>query len=157
MFRLIMIVILAMVIFLPTAQAQESFESTVCVSGNANPIHMSKEMMLTSFDLKGMVRSDSNSEFLHNVSEWCIGLFSRVGDKITQRGFCKYTYLNGDINLIEWDGEANGGNINFIHGTGKWEGLKGKGTWKMIQRAKSASQDTMQSCRKLIGTYELPK
>jgi len=118
---------------------------------------MSKDIMLTSFDLKGMVRSDSNSEFLNNVSEWCAGLFSKVGDKISQRGFCKYTYLNGDITLMEWDGEANGGNINFIHGTGKWEGIKGKGTWNMIQRAKPASQDTMQSCRKLMGTFELPK
>lgn len=157
MIRYILTATLIIFIFIPTVQAQESFESTACVSGSANAIHMSKDMMLTSFDLKGMVRSDSNSEFLNNVSEWCVGLFSNVGGKISQRGFCKYTYLNGDINLIEWDGEANGGNINFIYGTGKWEGIKGKGTWNMIQRAKPASQDTMQSCRKLMGTFELPK
>ena len=68
MIRYILTAILIIFIFIPTVQAQESFESTVCVSGSANAIHMSKDMMLTSFDLKGMVRSDSNSEFLNNVS-----------------------------------------------------------------------------------------
>ena len=157
MFRSIMIAILAMAIFLPAVQAQESFESTTCASGTANLLYMDKDIFLNSFDLKGIVRSDSNSEFLNNASEWCVGLFSKMGEKISQRGFCKYTSLNGDITLMEWDGEANGGNLNFVYGTGKWENIKGKGTWSMIQRAKSASQDTFQNSRKMKGTFELPK
>ena len=157
MIRSILIVILALVIFIPTVKAQESFESTVCASGTDNTIYMSKDIILTSFDLKGMVRSDSNSEFQNDASEWCVGLFSKIGDKISQSGFCKYTYLNGDMALMEWDGAANGGNFKFINGTGKWEGIKSEGTWNMIQRAKPASQGTFQNCRKMKGTYELPK
>lgn len=157
MIRSILILLLAMAIFIPTVQAQESFESTSCVSGTANVIYMSDEIMLSSADMKGMVRSDSNSEFLNDVSEWCVGLFSKVGDKISQRGSCKYVYPNGDINLIEWDGEANGGNLKFIFGTGKWEGIKGEGTWNIIKRANSVAPGTFQNCRKIKGTYELPK
>ena len=157
MVRSILITIFAMVISISTVQAQESFESTSCVSGTANPIHMSKDIMLSSADMKGMVRSDSNSEFLNDVSEWCVGLFSKVGDKISQRGSCKYVYPNGDINLIEWDGVADDGKLKFIFGTFKWEGIKGEGTWNIIKRAKSIAPATFQNCRKIKGTYELPK
>ena len=77
--------------------------------------------------------------------------------KLTQRGFCKYLYPNGDINIIEWDGKANGGNWKFLLGTGKWEGIKGGGTWSIIQRAKSIAPGTFQNCRMMKGTYELPQ
>ena len=158
MIRSILIVFLAMAIFIPAAvQAQESFESTVCVSATLNVIHMSDEILLSSFDLKGMVRSDSNSEFLNDVSEWCVGLTGKVGDKMSQRGYCKYVYPNGDINLGEWEGIGSDGTFKFIFGTGKWQGLKGEGTWNVIQRAKSVAPGTFQNCRKLKGTYELPK
>jgi hypothetical protein len=65
MIRSILIALLTLAIFIPTVQAEESFESTACVSGTANAIHMSDKLMLSSFDLKGMVRSDSDSEFLN--------------------------------------------------------------------------------------------
>jgi hypothetical protein len=157
MIRSILLALIAIFVFIPTIQAEESFESTACVSGTMNIVHTSKELMISSFDLKGIVRSDSNSEMFNNVSEWCVGLFSKVGDKITQRGFCQYMYPDGDINIIEWDGGANGGNLKFLLGTGKWEGLKGGGTWNVLQRAKSIAPGTFQSCRKIKGTYELPQ
>jgi hypothetical protein len=157
MIRSILLALFVIFMFIPTIQASEPFESTSCVSGSMNIIHANKELMASSFDIKGMLRSDSNSEIFNDVSEWCVGLFSRVGDEITQRGFCKYIYLNGDINIIEWDGKANGGNFKFLMGTGKWKGIEGGGTWSIIQRAKSVAPGTLQNCRKLKGTYELPK
>jgi len=157
MIRSILIITFAMVIFIPSVQAQESFESTTCVSGTMNVVYGSKELFISSMDLKGIVRSDSNSEILNNVSEWCVGLYTQKGEEIIQNGYCKYEYPNGDINTLEWSGKADGGNWNFIMGTGKWEGIKGGGTYNITQRAKSVAPDTFQNCRKIKGTFELPK
>ena len=87
----------------------------------------------------------------------CVGLFSRMGKEITQRGFCKYLYPNEDINIIEWNGGAGGGEWKFLSGTGKWEGIKGGGTYSVIERAKSIAPGNFQNCRKIEGTYELPQ
>ena len=86
-----------------------------------------------------------------------IGLFCKKGDDIMQRGYCKYMYPNGDITIMEWDGKANGGNWKLLLGTGKWEGIKASGTWSILQRAKSIAPGTLQNCRTIKGTYELPK
>ena len=38
---------------------------------------------------------------------------------------------------IEWNGDADGGECEFLLGAGKWEGIKGGGIYSIIQRAKS--------------------
>jgi len=155
MIRSFLITLFAIFLFVPTIHAANPFESTACVSGTMNIIQNSKEIMASSLELKGIVRSNTNSEILNNVSEMCVGLFSRMGDEITQRGFCKYLYPNEDINIIEWSGGASGGEWKFLSGTGKLEGIKGGGTYSIIQRAKSIAPGTFQNCRMLKGTYEL--
>ena len=69
MIRTILIVLLAMAIFIPAVQAQDSFESTICASGISTVIHSSKELMVMGFELKGIARSNTNSEIYNNASE----------------------------------------------------------------------------------------
>ena len=157
MIRFFLIIFFAIFVFVPTAQAANSFESTGCVSGTMTIIQNSKELMVSSYELKGMARSNTNSEIFNNVSEMCVGIFKKTGGEITQSGYCKYMYLNGDINIIEFDGKSKGGNWKFLLGTGKWKGIKGGGTWIMLQRAKSVAPGTIQNCRMIKGAYELPK
>ena len=66
-------------------------------------------------------------------------------------------YPNGDINIVKWDGDSEGGDWKFLLGTGKWENIKGGGTWSMLQRAKSIAEGTFQNCMMLKGTFELSK
>ena len=100
MIRFFLITFLAIFVFIPTAQAADPFESIACRSGTATMVHNSKELMIMGLELKGMLRSNTNSEILHNVSEICAGIFEKKGDEITQSGYCKYMYLNGDINVV---------------------------------------------------------
>jgi hypothetical protein len=157
MIRSFLIAFFAIFLFISTVEAADPFESTVCVSGTMTMLHNSKELMIAGLELKGPVRSNTNSEIFNNASEMCVGLFSRMGKEITQRGYCKYLYPNEDINIIEWHGGADGGEWKFLSGTGKWEGIQGGGTYSMIQRVKSIAPGTFQNCRMIKGTYELPK
>ena len=135
----------------------QTFESMACRSATITNFQNSKELVIMNFELKGILQSKTNSEILNNVSEMCVATYKKVGDEITQRGFCKYMYPNGDINVVEWDGGANDGKWQFLLGTGKWENIKGGGTWKVFLRAKPIVEGTGQSCMTLTGTYELKK
>ena len=157
MIRTFLIALFAIFVFVPTTQAQEAFESTACYSGTATMLHSSKELTVMSWELKGIVRSNTNSEIFNNASEMVVGLVCQKGDEITQRGFGKYLYLNGDVIIMEWDGKANDGTWKLLLGTGKWEGIKGSGTWSILQRVKPIAPGTHQGCRTIKGTYELPK
>jgi hypothetical protein len=120
-------------------------------------VHNSNELMILGVEIKGMLRSNTDPEILNNVSEICVGIYEKMGDEITQSGYCKYLYLNGDINVVKWEGNSKGGEWKFLLGTGKWENIKGGGTWSMLQRAKPIAAGTFQNCISIKGTFELPK
>ena len=157
MIRLLSIIFFVVLMFIPMAQAADSFESNVCVSGTTTIVHNSKESTLMGYELKGLVLSASNSEIFNNATEMCVGVFKRMGKVVTQNGICKYLYPNDDIHLLEYHGDSNGGEWKFLSGTGKWEGLKGSGTYSTTQRGKTIVPGTFQNCRNIKGTYELPK
>lgn len=81
MIRSFFIILLAIFVFIPTIQAEDSFESTICASGISTVIHSSKELMVMGFELKGIARSNTNSEIYNNASEWCVGVFRAIGDE----------------------------------------------------------------------------
>ena len=48
----------------------------------------------------------------------------------------------------------------FIEGSGKWKGVTGSFEWSTVVRSKpgqAAMPGTYQGCRKVKGTFELPK
>jgi len=153
---ILMLCFVALIAWTGSASAQ-AFESMACRSATITNFQNSKELVIMNIELKGILQSKTNSEILNNVSEMCVGTFIKVGDEITQRGFCKYMYPNGDINVVEWDGGANDGKWQFLLGTGKWENIKGGGTWKVFQRAKPIVDGTGANCMTITGTYELKK
>jgi len=87
------ICIVALIAWTGFAFAQ-TFESTAYRSATITNFQNSKELVILNFELKGILQSKTNSEILNNVSEMFVGTFKKVGDEITQRGFCKYMYSN---------------------------------------------------------------
>ena len=120
MIRLLSIIFFVIFVFIPMAHAAESFESNVCVSGTATIVHNSKESTLMGYELKGLVLSASNSEIFNNATEMCVGVFKRMGKVVTQNGVCKYLYPNDDIHLLEFHGDANGGEWKWHCEVGRW-------------------------------------
>lgn len=155
MTRSILFALISILLFSSAIHAAELFEATACRSGKMTVVEGSKTLMILGVELKGILRSDT--EMFNNTSEICVGTYKKIGDEVTQSGYCKYLYPNGDINVVEWDGSRNEGKWNYLLGTGKWENIKGAGTWKNLQRAKSIAKGTFQNCIELKGSYELPK
>ena len=154
MARIALTTLLAIFVFAAPIQAAD-FEATACRSGEMTVVQGSQELMILGVELNGVVRR--NTEMLNDVSEICVGNYKKMGDDVSQSGYCKYLYTNGDINVLEWEGSRNEGDWRYLMGTGKWQGIKGGGKWNNLMRAKSIAEGTFQNCIVIKGAYELPK
>jgi hypothetical protein len=159
MIRSLLLFCSVIVVLIPSVQAADEFEATSCRSGTYKVIFKNEDVRISTFEVTGIVKNNTNSEILNNVSEMSTGVNYRNGEKTKMNGYAKYLYGNGDFNIMEWenDGSRSSGTWRFILGTGKWNGLKGGGTWQVGDRAKSIAEGTFQNCLIMKGTYELPK
>jgi hypothetical protein len=154
--RSIIMVISIIFIFVPMAQAENPVDSTAYVSGDMAMVHADAEVMVMSYELKGLVLSNNNSEILNNASERCVGVFKRIGSEIVQNGYCKYLYPNKDYMILGFNGGADGGKWEILFGTGKWKGITGSGTYN-VKRVQPITPNSLQHSRTIKGTYELPE
>jgi hypothetical protein len=147
-------VIFGLVMFLPTARAEEPFEATSCYSGTATPFHDSKDLtVVMGFQINGILMSHSENKFLNNVTYHFEGLLR--GSQLMSYG--RFIDQDGDILIVERTGSGKEAVGKFLEGTGKYKGIKGGYKAELIARGKPAMPGTFQECAKFIGTFELRK
>jgi hypothetical protein len=134
------VIVLGLAIFTPIAQAEQPFDITLCGSTTVTAILVeSEELRITTFEGKGVAHY--------------------TGRKATMYGHTKFMDPDGDIVVQENSSPfgATGGTWKFIYGTGKWKGIKGSGKALRVATGKRITPDTLQSCIRMTGTFELPK
>jgi hypothetical protein len=65
--------------------------------------------------------------------------------------------MDGDFVVGQYEREGNEGRWEFLHGTGKWKGIKGGGTNRDVAESKPITPGTFQSCDSATGTFTLPE
>jgi hypothetical protein len=157
---LVSCVILVAVALPRFALAQEApFEITVCRAGTLNFLQQSKEATVLSVDVAGIVSASTDKRF-ENMTSRCLGVGGAVNGKRFGNGFCKYLDPDGDVVIVAYTSSADKageGTWQFIHGTNKWAGIKGDGTFKFFTRGKPIAAGTGQSCNRVTGKFALVK
>ena len=160
MLRSIIICLLGLALLAPMANAEEKTINIVsCRSATATMLTASKELVVYSFELKGIDR-DLNEDKVHdNYTHMCIGTIRIMGGEQISKGYCKYMAPDGDFFIVSFDGVGGAKPLpwEYIYGTDKWKGVKGGGTAKYITRGKPIVEGTNQSCMQITGTYNLPQ
>lgn len=155
--RVATIIFVCMALFIPIAEAQTPFDITYCASGTMTTVSASEGLIVISLDSKGIAWSNHENKVFDNMTFHCAVVGKFVAGKPIGTGICKYMDPDGDI--VVWDLLIDGPVDTFkaIQGTGKWKGIKAEGKAALITKAKPITPDTRQVCRKLTGTFELPK
>ena len=130
---------------LPAVHA-EPIDVTDCFSGTANFLMKSEELTIMAVDAKGIIRDNLENKIFDNITFHCVGLIKMMGGKRTNTELCKYMDPGGDLFIVE----GHEGNAKFIHGTGKWKGIRVEFTAKRFTRGKPITPDTFQGCAKLF-------
>ncbi len=157
MIRFILMAFLALVMLLPTAQAEEQFESTSCFAGTFNVFHGSKDLTpVMSWQGDGILRSHSENKFLDNATCHFEGVQRGGGESRKAESYAKCIDPDGDIVIIEWAATGKQAVGKFMEGTGKYKGIVGGYKSEPIAQGKPPMQGTFASCNEIKGTFELP-
>jgi hypothetical protein len=157
MIRLITVTLFSLFLFVNFAYADESYNITSCWSGDVTMLSASKELVIFGYDLKGVSRSNDQSTAFDNWSLQIVGTVKIESGKYSSRYYGKYMSPEGDIIIGEGGRDGDKGTWKFIGGTGKWKGITGGGTNKIVPNIKPIKKGTTQGCSIATGTFQLPK
>ena len=158
--KMVVIVLLSLVVFISITQAQQPFDITFCGStATTQTVLESKELTITTFEGKGTVRSNPENKAFDNSSYHLLGVSRQMGDNVTNFGYSRYMDSDGDFVVQEnfYSLEGKEAIWKFLYGTGKWKGIKGSGKTTVVIRPKPIAPGTRQGCLRSTGTFELPK
>ncbi len=139
------------------AHAEESYNMISCWSGDVTLLSASEDLVVYSFDMKGVSRSIDESKAFHNWSFQIIGSTKIVSGKYSSQYYGKYLSPEGDVVIGEGDRNGEEGTWKFISGTGKYKGITGGGTNKIVPNIKPIKKGSTQGCSIATGTFQLPK
>lgn len=149
--------VLVFIIFIPAAQAEQPFDVTCCFSGIITVVSASQELTVAGVEVRGIFQSNHENKAFDNMTLHCVGIFRVMDGKSSSTAYCKGMDPDGDIVVQEHTRVGPEVNWKFLHGTGKWKGIKGGGKGKVITSGKPITSGTTQSCSRVVGTYELAK
>jgi len=155
---LVITAVFGLVMFLPAAYAGEEFECIQCFSGTYITFHGSKELMpLARGEDSGIMISKSENKFLDNATHYLEWMQRGFGEKREGYALGKIVDPDGDIIVVGCAYKGMGMEAKFLQGTGKYKGIKGGYKAQKLAESKSVMPGTYQYCRKIKGTFELPK
>lgn len=157
MIRFITIALVSLFLTINFAYAEESYNITSCWSGDVTLLSGSEELVIYSFDLKGVSRSNDKSKPFDNWSLQIVGTAKIESGKYSSIYYGKYLSPEGDVVIGEGTRDNEEGTWKFIDGTGKWKGITGGGTNTIVPNIKPIEKGTTQGCSIAIGTYKLPQ
>ena len=151
------VIALGLAIFTPVAHAETPFDITCCYAGEAKLISGSKELTVLGVEVRGIFHSNHENKALNNMTLHCIGVFRIMSGKGTSIAYCKGMDPDGDVIVQEHRRDGPKITWKFLQGTGKYKGITGGGTGKVVARGKPITPGTTQGCSRVIGTFQMPK
>jgi hypothetical protein len=150
-------IILGLFTFIPIAQAQTPIDFTECASGNASIVYQSKEITVVGSEGNGILFSHHENKVLDNSTFHAVVIAKTVDGKRTSNSYWKIQDPDGDVVIAEVLVVGPEKTMTFLHGTGKWKGIKGGAKGRTTAAGKPAAPGTFQACSRYVGTFELPK
>jgi hypothetical protein len=144
-------------IFLSVAQAQTSFDMTECGSGLVTVVFQSKEITVSGLEGKGIFFSNHENKVFDNCTFQVVQIARVFEGKRVANSYWKIMDPDGDVVVASVDIVGPEKTMRFLHGTGKWKGIKGGAKGKGITTGKFIAPGTFQACSRYVGTFELPK
>ena len=148
--------ILGLLLLTPIAQAQTPFDFTECFSGNSTIVFQSKEITIAGSEGKGILISHHENKVFNNCTFHIVGLAKIEDGKRRSDSYWKIMDPDGDIVIAEVVVLGPEKTMKFLHGTGKWKGIKGEAKGK-TSAIGTIVPGTFQACSRYVGTFELVK
>jgi hypothetical protein len=113
-------ILFGLLLFLPVAQAEESFDCTHCRSWTITTLSATEELTITSVEGKGIIMSNLPNKVFDNMTTHLVILSKNMAGKVTSLTYNKFMDPDGDFVIVETTtapGETES-NCKFLQGTG---------------------------------------
>ncbi len=151
------VVILGFFAFVPVAQAQTPFDVTECGSGPVTVVFQSNEITVSGLEGKGIFFSNHANKVFDNCTFQVMAIVKTADGKRRSDSYWKIMDPDGDVIIAELAVVGPEKTMTFLHGTGKWKGIKGGAKGKTSAIGKMIAPGTFQACSRYVGTFELAK
>jgi len=141
------------------AHAQQAFEHTTCRAGTVTVLAQAEKMIVWSLDHRGVNVSSDAAKLFDGFTQRCVGVVANVGGMNSGNGWCRNVDpKTGDWTLVDWTAsdKPGSGTYTFRHGTGKWKGATGGGTYESLGQTRPVDAGTYQNCVRIKGTISIP-
>jgi hypothetical protein len=112
---------------------------------------------ISGLEGKGIIFSHHENKVFDNCTFQVVQIARIVEGKRRSDSYWKIMDPDGDIIIAELVVLGPEKTMKFLHGTGKWKGIKGEAKGKTTAAGKPVAPGTFQACSRYIGTFELPK
>src|SRR5215831_5648114 len=99
------------------------FDTHYCFSGTAQAIALNDNAVAGFVTLFATIQSNPPGGAFDQTASHCMGLFQTVNGKTMEIGYCDIVDADGDKYLVRYSGDSNGGKVEAMAGTGKYEGM----------------------------------
>ena len=140
-------------------QAQQATDTTICRSGTSTLLAQDEKKVVVWLDHRGVGLSTDAKDPLHGSTQRCVGTLANFDGTVTANGWCKQIHpQSGDWLVLDWvnSGKPGSGTYTIRHGTGKWKGATGGGTYESLGQTRPVEAGTYQNCIRVKGTLSIP-
>ena len=149
--------ILVLAMGIPVAKAQTPFDVTECGGGPVTIVFQSPEVTVSGLEGKGIIFSNHENKLFNNCTFQVVQIARIIGSNRVSNSYWKIMDPDGDAIVASVDVVGPEKTMTFLHGTGKWKGIKGGAKGKGITGGKFIVPGTFQACSRYVGSFELPK
>jgi len=151
------VIVAFLVLFILVAQAQTTFDVTECGAGPVTVVYQSNEITISGLEGKGIFFSNHENKVFDNCTFQVVQIARIIGGNRRSDSYWKIMDPDGAIIIAEVVVIGPEKTMTFLHGTGKWKGIKGGAKGKTSAAGKMIAPGTFQACSRYVGTFELPK
>lgn len=141
------------------AIAQTTTDHTTCRAGTATVLAQDEKKIVLLLDHRGVAQGHGTQDPFHGSTQRCVGTLANFDGTVTANGWCKQVHpQTGDWLVLDWanSGKPGSGTYTLRHGTGKWKGITGSGTYESLGQTRPVEAGTYQNCVRIKGTMKLP-
>jgi hypothetical protein len=147
----------SLIVCIPFAQAQTPFDITECGAGPVTVVYQSNDITVSGLEGKGIIFTHHENKVFDNCTFQVVQIARIIDGKRRSDSYWKIMDPDGDIIIAEVVVIGPEKTMTFLHGTGKWKGIKGGAKGKTSAAGKMIAPGTFQACSRYVGTFELPK
>lgn len=142
-----------------TALAQMDTEQLWCRSGTLKQLAQDEKKVVFLTENFGVAQNGDGKDWFFGSTHRCVGTFAVFDGASSGGGWCKQVSAQtGDWAVLEWNasGQPGKGTWEYRHGTGKWKGISGGGTYETAFPTRPIEAGTYQNCIRVKGKVAIP-